>query len=265
VLITGLEQTMARTRAIGAFAVIILLAVAAALSRDVARRAAAERRAERERRLLALGQMSAVMAHELRNPLASLKGHAQLLAEDLEAGTRAQAKAERVVREAERLERLTSDLLDFVRDGPLDRHDVRTQDLLARAIAEVPGDRVRVVADAAPPRLNIDEPRIAAALANLVRNGVQASPDALVEVRVVAEGEDVRIEVSDRGPGIPPGEEEAIFEPFVTTRVRGTGLGLAVARRAVEQHGGTLVGESLPEGGARFRLFLPGASRGRTA
>ena len=109
--------------------------------------------------------------------------------------------------------------------------------------------------------MSVDEPRIVAALANLVRNGAQAAPDAPVEVRVVAVGPDVRIDVSDRGPGIPAGEEEAIFEPFVTTRVRGTGLGLAVARRAVEQHGGTLTGETLPEGGARFRVLLPGASR----
>jgi two-component system sensor histidine kinase HydH len=261
VLVAGLQETMTQARGVGGLAVVILLGVAIALSRDVARRAAASQRAERERRLLALGQMSAVMAHELKNPLTSLKGHAQLLAEDLDAGSRAHAKAERVVQEAERLERLTSDLLDFVREGPLERQDVATADLIRRAIADMPATRVHVVIDAAPPKVSVDEPRFTLALANLVRNGAQAAPDEQVEVSVVALGPDVRIDVSDRGPGIPAGEEEAIFEPFVTTRVRGTGLGLAVARRAVEQHGGTLTGETLPEGGARFRVLLPGASR----
>jgi two-component system sensor histidine kinase HydH len=259
--VAGLQATMARARGVGALAVLVLLGVATVLSRNVARQAAAARRAEQERRLLALGQMSAVMAHELRNPLASLKGHAQLLVEDLDPASRAHAKADRVVREAERLERLTRDLLDFVREGPLDRREVATGDLVARAVADVPPDRVRVQTAEAPAHLVVDEARIVAALANLVRNGVQAAPDAPVELSVAAVGGDVRIDVRDRGPGLPAGEEEAIFEPFVTTRVRGTGLGLAVARRAAEQHGGTLSGETLPEGGARFRMLLPGAAR----
>jgi two-component system sensor histidine kinase HydH len=71
----------------------------------------------------------------------------------------------------------------------------------------------------------------------------------------------VTVEVRDRGPGLPADEPERIFEPFVTTRARGTGLGLAVARRVAEQHGGTLIGETHPAGGAVFRMNLPGAAR----
>jgi two-component system, NtrC family, sensor histidine kinase HydH len=72
---------------------------------------------------------------------------------------------------------------------------------------------------------------------------------------------DVLIDVRDHGPGLPPGGEERIFEPFVTDRTRGTGLGLAIARRAAVQHGGTLRGETHPDGGARFCMVLPGTAR----
>jgi two-component system sensor histidine kinase HydH len=78
---------------------------------------------------------------------------------------------------------------------------------------------------------------------------------------IARRGSDVVVDVRDHGPGLAPGDEERIFEPFYTTRVRGTGLGLAVARRAVEQHGGTLRAWTHDGGGALFRVTLPGAAR----
>ena len=256
----SLGLALQRAAAVSVVAALVLLGGAALMTRSTLARARMERDAERARRLVALGEMSSVMAHELRNPLASLKGHAQLLVESLDEGTRERAKAERVVAESERLERLTSDLLDFVRDGPIDRRIMSTDALLAQARDAAPGGDVHVDATAAPKSLEVDASRIAAALGNLLRNALQASESA-VDVAVRAAGRDVVIEVRDRGPGLTPGEEERIFEPFVTERTRGTGLGLAVARRAVEQHGGTLRGETHPEGGAVFRMVLPGAAR----
>ncbi len=95
-------------------------------------------------------------------------------------------------------------------------------------------------------------------IANLVRNALQASPpDVPVSVRVAVEAGALVYEVRDRGEGIPAGQEEAIFEPFQTTRVRGTGLGLAVARRVVELHGGVITAAQHPAGGAVFRVVLP--------
>ena len=82
-----------------------------------------------------------------------------------------------------------------------------------------------------------------------------------VSVAIRAEGATVPLEVRDHGPGLPPGDEEKVFEPFFTTRVRGTGLGLPMARRVAEQHGGTLRGRNHPEGGAVFTLVLPDAAR----
>jgi two-component system sensor histidine kinase HydH len=225
-----------------------------------------EQRAEREQRLVALGSMSSVMAHELRNPLASLKGHAQLLLEDsLEPGQ--QKKVARVVAEAERLEALTTNLLDFVRDGPIERSRIETAALVDQVLRDLPRDRVKVHLDAAPESLVVDPSRIARAVHNLVDNALEVSGTEPVELSIARSRQDgaVVIEVRDRGPGIPAGSEQQIFEPFMTTRVRGTGLGLPIARRIAEQHDGTLTGEGAKSGGgAIFRLTLPMLSEATT-
>jgi two-component system sensor histidine kinase HydH len=200
-----------------------------------------------------------VIAHELRNPLAALKGHAQLLVEDLQGPSR--TKADRVVEGAERLERLTGVLLDFVRDGPLDIRAVTPSELAGAALLDLPRERVRVDLTGAPASLDVDRERMALALRNLLQNAVQATPEgaAPVELRIVggAGGREVVIEVRDHGPGLAADMAGQIFEPFVTTKTRGTGLGLTVARRIAEQHSGTLTGETHREGGAVFRLVVP--------
>jgi two-component system sensor histidine kinase HydH len=255
-VIAELRRDLGRVQLVGLLAGSVLLAFAIAWSRNAARLAALEQKAARDERLVALGGMSSVMAHELRNPLASLKGHAQLLAEDLEG--KPKAKAERVVAEAERLEALTSSLLDFVRDGPLDAGEVTPAELAARAVEHLGTARVEIDVADAPRALRGDVPRLVRAVANLVDNAWKASPDgAAVALRVVEEPGAVRIEVRDHGAGLPPGSEASIFEPFVTTRTKGTGLGLAVSRRIAEQHGGTLTAMNHPGGGALFTLRWP--------
>lgn len=256
-LVPRLEAGTNRTTVVGVAAIVVLLAFATASSVRAAGRAENARRAEQERRLVALGQMASVMAHELRNPLASLKGNAQLLVEMLAAATRERRKAELVVRESERLERLTEDLLAFVRDGALCREPVATAALVERSVAALDPQRVQVDLTEAPAKLWVDGARIAVALGNLVRNALQSSDAAApVQVRVYPLGDQVCIDVKDDGSGIAPGDEDRIFEPFFTRRVNGTGLGLAVARRAVEQHGGTLTCQPV-KSGATFRMLLP--------
>ncbi len=260
-VIENLRADLTRISVVAAVAGTVLLAFAIAWSRSASRLAAVERQAAREQRLVALGSMSSVMAHELRNPLASLKGHAQLLVEDLEEGKN-KTKAERVVAEAERLELLTTSLLDFVRDGPIDLAPVTPTELVARSLEHLPAERVNVDLSGAPKTLQVDTARLARALQNLVQNALQATPEAdKVDVKIARSDGDVLITVRDRGPGIPAGSEAQIFEPFMTTRVRGTGLGLPVARRIAEQHHGTLTGESHLEGGALFQLRFPDAAR----
>lgn len=221
-----------------------------------------------QRRLAALGEMSAVLAHELRNPLASLKGHAQLLVEQLERGRdepeRSRRKAARVVDEALRLERLSEGLLAFVRIGEVVREPASPAALVESAADELERERITITADAAPPAWALDGPRIRQVLTNLLDNALQAAPDAPVEVEVRASQATLEFCVRDRGPGIPAAERERIFEPFVTTRTRGTGLGLAISRRIVELHGGEIIVADNPDGGAELRVRLP-ARAGRSA
>jgi two-component system sensor histidine kinase HydH len=246
-----------RTLAIGSITASAVVLLSLWVWVAMRRRQAMEREADRARHLAALGEMSAVLAHEIRNPLASLKGHAQLLVEGLGGQERPLAKAERVVQEAVRLERITSDLLDFVRQGELDRAPADLAALVRHAVEEVvPPERLRLTLPAAPVTLAVDAPKLRQVLDNLVRNAVQ-SGDGPVEVALGARGGEVTLTVRDHGPGIAQGQEERIFEPFVTTRVRGTGLGLAIARRIADRHGGSLTARNHPQGGAVFRLTLP--------
>jgi two-component system sensor histidine kinase HydH len=257
-VIDRLRKDLTQISIVAAAATAVLMAFAFAWSRTTARLSAVERRAERERRLVALGRASSVIAHELRNPLAILKGHAQLLVEDLTEPSRADAA--RVVEGAERLERLTSVLLDFVRDGPIKVHPVSTAELLERALTELPRDRIRVDLSRAPEAMHVDLERTVLALHNLLQNAFQATDDGAspIEVRVYRTANEVVIEVRDHGSGLAAAQ---IFDPFVTTKTRGTGLGLSIARRIAEQHKGTLTGENHSQGGAVFRLVLPLVSR----
>jgi two-component system sensor histidine kinase HydH len=255
-----LRAQAARALGFGVVAAVGLMAVAVLFSRQLLRQEAAERRFEEQRRLAVLGEMSSVIAHELRNPLASLKGNAQLLAERLPPDGRERKKAERIVLEAQRLETLSGELLDFSRSGPIDRRDTDPAALLRAAAEGADASRVVLSLERAPARFPLDAPRVRQALTNLLANAVQASPEGSpATARVAMEGDRLVFTVSDRGPGIPPGDLERIFEPFYTTRPTGTGLGLAVAQRIVQMHGGTLTAANEPGGGATFRMAIPRA------
>lgn len=246
-----------RSLVLGLLAAGLLMLTALLLWRASLRREAEERVMEEQRRLSTVGEMSAILAHEIRNPLASLKGHAQLLAERTPSESPEWGKVDRIVAEAHRLETLTTDLLDFVRTGPLDLKPVRIEDLLRKIVSEAGGAAVTLETSGAPESWPMDERRMDQVLHNLMRNAVEASPEgAPIEVRVAREGDALVVAFLDQGEGIPEESLDRIFEPFYTTRTRGTGLGLAVARRIVDLHGGRLTARTRPEGGAEFRLTL---------
>lgn len=234
----------------------VLLVGAAAIFARRARRAddLIERLAQSER-LAALGTMSAVLAHEIKNPLAALKGNAQLLVEGLDEGTRPRAQADRVISSALRLQGLVDNLLDFARSGGLERAPLDPAELL-RVAADDASPRAALDLDAAPASWSLDAVRLRQVLENLLRNAEQASPGE-VTAAVRVDHDRLIFTVSDRGAGIPAGETERIFEPFHTTKTRGVGLGLTVARRVVELHGGTITASNRQGGGAVLEIEIP--------
>ncbi|AKQ65792.1 sensor histidine kinase [Myxococcus hansupus] len=253
-----LESRSQRLLGVAVASCVGILALAFAFSRSLAQREALAEELERGRRLAALGTMSAVLAHELRNPLASLKGHAQLLAERVESDTLLAPKAGRVVSEAVRLEQLMNDLLGFVASGELRRVDADPNDVLRAAVETTGSSRVEVRYLPSRTPWPLDAGRLQQALENVLRNAVQASPEGRpVEASVEHQDRSLVFTVKDHGPGIASGEEERIFEPFVTGRLRGVGLGLAITRRIVELHGGSVIARSHAGGGAEFRLIVP--------
>ncbi len=240
-----------------------ILALAFALQRALLARERVEAELERGRRLAALGEMSAVLAHELRNPLASLKGHAQLLAETVEDDAALAPKVNRLVGDAVRMEQRMNDLLSFARSGELRRVDTVPDEVLRRAIDaavdSTGADPMRVQTSyGAPVPWPLDPERMHEALENVVRNALQASdPDGAVKAEVHERRGALVFTVTDSGPGLPPELADRLFEPFVTSKVRGVGLGLAVTRRAVELHGGRVTARNGSGGGATFELCIP--------
>ncbi|HUE97293.1 MAG TPA: ATP-binding protein, partial [Longimicrobiaceae bacterium] len=257
VVAAQLMNRAGRSLALGSLAAVLLSVVAAGFWRQSVRHERDRIAFEQSRRLSQLGEMSAVLAHEIRNPLASLKGNAQLLAERMPEGTRDRAKADRVVSEATRLEALTTDLLEFARSGPNEPLPSAPADLAREAIEEVGSGNIILDDAQAPAGWLFDRERLRHALVNILRNAVQASPGRAPVLRIAEEADSLVFEVRDFGDGLPPGAEERLFDPFFTTRTNGTGLGLAVARRAVESHGGRIEASNHPAGGALFRILLP--------
>jgi two-component system sensor histidine kinase HydH len=254
----ALQGSVTRSLIVALAAVVALVAATILLWRLSRRAEQLQEAAERDRRLVTLGEMSAVLAHEIRNPLAALKGHAQLLAEQLAATGSGHDKAERVVTEARRLERLTEDLLSFLRANRVSPAPVDPALVLREAGKAVGPARIEIDARDAPATWSLDAARMHQALVNLLRNALEASPDgAPARATVGRAGASLLFCIRDRGQGLPAGDPGRVFEAFYTTRTQGTGLGLAVARRIVELHGGSISARTHPEGGAEFRVVIP--------
>ena len=225
-----------------------------------------EEQLRRSERLGAVGQLAAGLAHELRNPLASLSGAVELLAADLPKTDRHSLTLSQIVqRETARLNRLVSDFLTYARPGPGHSVPVPLRALLEELAALVARDAtlgvevdVRVPAELAALG-NPDQLR--QVFWNLVRNAAESEPrDRKVHVsaRLSAPGE-IEVLVEDQGCGIAPESMERLFEPFHTTKAKGTGLGLATVHRVVEAHGGRIGVTSELGRGTAVRVVLPSA------
>jgi two-component system sensor histidine kinase HydH len=198
-----------------------------------------------------------VLAHEIRNPLAALKGHAQLLAERAGEGP-FKLRADRVVNEAIRLETLTNGLLQFAASGTIHVGPAIPEALLGRAIAATDPGRIEAHTSSAPAVWHLDESRIEQVLVNLLDNALAVTPPhAKVTATISIEEDCLVYTIRDHGPGLSPEERTRIFDAFYTTKIHGTGLGLSVSKRIIDLHHGSIVIEDATGGGALFRVALP--------
>ncbi|MGA8869774.1 MAG: ATP-binding protein [Candidatus Acidiferrales bacterium] len=235
----------------------------------------AEADARRSERLAALGQLSAGLAHEIRNPLGVIKGSAEMLQQKLQGSEPLAGElAGYISAEVNRLNALVARFLDFARPAHLDLHAQRVCDLIDRSLesvlAQSPNSKVRVERHYSPvPEILADEQFCERIFVNLIQNAFQAmdaSPDGREEVLsiTVAPGTSggrsgVDIAIDDTGPGVPLEAREQIFNPFFTTKKDGVGLGLAIVAKIVDDHRGSIKLENDSRPGAHFRVFLPAA------
>ncbi len=218
-------------------------------------------------RLSALGELSAGMAHEIRNPLGSIKGTAEILREGVAADDPRLEFADILIKEVDRLNKVLEDFLRFARPEPIERGRFSPNQSIKQVLEltrqQALRNRVTVEVELAE---DLEIPgrgeQIQQALLNLVLNALQVMPDGgLLKVSSSLQANEYGIQVTDNGPGIAMEDRERIFNPFVTTRDTGTGLGLAITQRIVQGHEGHIVLDSTPGQGASFTLFFPLSSR----
>ena len=221
-------------------------------------------RMKRSERLYAIGQLSAGLAHEVRNPLASIGGAAAILRKKPGSQERREEFLEIIEKECLRLNRLLTNFLEFARPSPPQYQLAEAGPILesvvglaAHAVGRQP-IHLRINTAPGVPAIACDPEQIKQVLLNLTINSVQAMPDGgeiVLSTRV--DGTRVVLEVKDQGPGISAEHLDKIFDPFFTTKDTGTGLGLSVAHQIVSQHGGILNAKNNSGRGATFSLSLP--------
>lgn len=239
----------------------------AALRRSLDQLSATQASLVRKKQLVAVGEMAAVVAHEVRNPLGSIANVVALLQRGVVSRAEEQELWRVIADETQRLDVLVVNLLDFVRPVTLRLTPQPLEPLVSRALqqtlwAEGARERVRSVVNGSVPPVPLDQTQLELAFTNLFRNAVQAMKgEGALEVHLQTEARDgrtwARVDIRDFGPGMAPEVRERLFEPFVTTRARGHGLGLAIVQKVVEQHRGEVWFEAASGGGTTCVVRLP--------
>ena len=214
-------------------------------------------------RLAAVGQMSATVAHEIRNPLGGIRGFAALLARDIETDDPRARLVEKILEGSKALERVVTDLLEFTRPLQLRLQVTPCRELVDSALSYLDlGDKIITIenrVDSAS-RIVADADKLRQVMLNLLLNSVQ-SIDHSGAIRIASSTDNglVTIALSDTGCGMPAETLEQVFAPFYTTKEKGTGLGLAIAHKIIEAHGGRIDATSQPGLGSTFSISIPRA------
>jgi len=240
--------------------------------RDLSRVRELEEQLQRSDRLAALGVLAAGVAHEVRNPLVGVRAAAQLMEREPGFPPSLQEFTGIIIREVDRLNRIVDGLLAFAGRRPLRLRSCNVNQIVDEALrleeSALQAGEVGVVRkyDPAVPAVTADPDRLLQVFLNLIRNGAQAMAgggDLAVRTRFERLAPQCGgraaavVEIGDRGPGIPPEIQQQLFNPFFTTKDGGTGLGLPISLRIVEEHGGAIEVQSQVGQGTTFRVLLP--------
>ena len=233
---------------------------------DLTELAALQQQVQLKENLAALGELSAGIAHEFKNALATISGYAQMM--KAEATTPdASDNAERILEQTQNITRVVTEFLKYARPLEIPDEPVALQPVIERVVSEI-GDampQIRIRCEGSFQEVAGDESLLRQAFLNLARNAAEACAEAANGGRVLLRGEAVRAEspglqritVFDNGPGVPQAVASRLFRPFFTTKPKGTGLGLAVVQKIIVQHGGQVEAKNRAEGGAAFIVTLP--------
>jgi signal transduction histidine kinase len=243
---------------------------------DVTEAAEAERVMRRNESLAAVGQATTQVAHEIKNPLGTIRLGVSMLRDSVRRDSEALRTVDLVERGVNHLNKLVIDVTEFSRQKPLERSTVEVDDLINRSL-ELVAERIKEKATPVEKvfssktlRGSWDADQLVQVFVNVIANAIDASPQASpinIETELLpatapgitgsAANVLARVMVSDRGGGMDPAMKDRIFEPFFSTKQRGTGLGLAIVKQIIEQHGGRISAESEEGKGSRFTIDLP--------
>lgn len=235
------------------------------LFRDLTEIQELKREIERNQRMASLGRLAAGIAHEIRNPLSSVKGFATYFKERYRNTPEDQKTAEIMIQEVDRLNRVIGQLLDFARPMAIQKKPTAIQSIIRHALkmieGQAQGKNIKITTSFSPDieNVNIDPDRIKQVFLNLYLNAIEAMENGgTLSVNLSQEGDPkrIKIEISDTGAGIKKEDLVHIFDPYFTTKQSGTGLGLAIVHKIIESHGGEVKVESELGKGTTVTIFL---------
>lgn len=232
--------------------------------KDLSRIRALELEIKQKEKLAAVGILAAGVAHEVRNPLSSIKGYATYFSSLFDRQSDNKKAANIMAEEVDRVNRVISELLEFARPIQLELKKTRIFELVDKALRLIkyeadPAD-IKIISSVEPnlPEVEVDKDRLTQVLLNIFINAIQAMPSGgTLTVNVKTMENRLQFEISDTGRGISAEDQANIFNPYFTTKKRGTGLGLAIAFKIIESHGGTITIESLKNKGTTFVISIP--------